>query len=238
MRLLITRPEPDNERTAAALRARGHEVMLAPLLRIAAVADADLGTGPWAAILLTSANSARAIAGHPRREELTRLPVLAVGHSSAEAARAAGFTDVVPADGDGRDLARLAAARLGGVRLPVLYLAGEDRARDLASELAAHDLPVQTVVIYRAARAAEFPPAVRAALEQGGIDGVLHFSRRTAENYVACAGALHERALAPVHFCLSEGVAEPLKRAGAKKIRIASHPDEATLLALVTPQSR
>ena len=37
MRLLVTRPEPDNERTAAALRAQGHEVVLAPLLRIEAV---------------------------------------------------------------------------------------------------------------------------------------------------------------------------------------------------------
>jgi uroporphyrinogen-III synthase len=236
MRLLITRPEPDNERTASALRARGHEVMLAPLLRIAAVGDAELGAGPWAAVLLTSANGARAIATHPRHSELIGLPVLAVGHSSAEAARAAGFADVVSADGDGRDLARLAATRLAGSRLPVLYLAGEDRARDLPAELAVRGLSVQTVVIYRAARAAAFPPAVRAALEQGRIDGVLHFSRRTAETYVSCAGELLERALAPVHFCLSDGVAEPLRHAGAEKIRVAPHPDEARLLALVSPQ--
>ena len=42
MRLLVTRPEPDNARTAAALRAKGHEVVLAPLLHIEAVAGADL----------------------------------------------------------------------------------------------------------------------------------------------------------------------------------------------------
>ena len=76
MRLLVTRPEPDNERTAAALRAQGHEVLLAPLLRIEPIADADLGAPPWAAILLTSANGARAIAAHPRRGELIALPVL------------------------------------------------------------------------------------------------------------------------------------------------------------------
>ena len=70
MRLLVTRPEPDNERTAAVLRAQGHEVVLAPLLHIEAVADADLGAPPWAAILLTSANGARALADHPRRGEL------------------------------------------------------------------------------------------------------------------------------------------------------------------------
>ena len=236
MRLLVTRPEPDNERTAAALRARGHAVTLAPLLHIAAVGEADLGGAPWGAILLTSANAARAIALHPRRGKLLRLPVLAVGRSSAEAARAAGFADVVSADGDGRDLARLAAARLSGSRLPLLYLAGEDRAGDLVGELAAHGLTVRTVVIYRAASASAFPQGVRAALEQGRIDGVMHFSRRSADTYVACAGEFLLPALAPVHYCLSAGVAEPLKRAGAKRIRVAAQPEEASLLALVTPQ--
>ena len=37
MKLLVTRPEPDGERTAEALRARGHEVLLAPMLRMQAV---------------------------------------------------------------------------------------------------------------------------------------------------------------------------------------------------------
>jgi uroporphyrinogen-III synthase len=236
MRLLVTRPEPDNERTATALRALGHEVMLAPLLHIEAI-DADLGAGPWAAILLTSANAARAIMAHPRRGELLRLPVVAIGRSSAEAARAAGFADVVSADGDGRDLARLAAARFAGSRLPLLYLAGEDRARDVAGELAAQGLTVRTVVVYRAASAAALPPDVLALLRQGRIDGVLHFSRRSAETYVACAAEFREQALAPVHYCLSAGVAGPLKTAGAVQIRIAAEPDEASLLALVTPRT-
>ena len=93
MRLLVTRPEPDNARTAAALRAKGHEVVLAPLLHIESVIGADFGAPPWAAILLTSSNGARALADHPRRGELLALPVLAVGRSSADAARAVGFAD-------------------------------------------------------------------------------------------------------------------------------------------------
>ena len=57
--------------------------------------------------------------------------MLAVGRSSAEAARAAGFADVASADGDAVDLARLAARRFAGSRLPLLYLAGEDRSGEL-----------------------------------------------------------------------------------------------------------
>ena len=236
MRLLVTRPEPDNARTAAVLRSQGHEVVLAPLLHIEAVADADFGASTsvpsWAAILITSANGVRALAGHPRRGELLALPVLAVGGSSAEAARAAGFADVMSAEGDAVDLARLAAQRFAGSKLPLLYLAGEDR----SGELAMPGLTVRTVVVYRAARAEKLPPAARAALEQGRIDGVLHFSRRSVESYLDCGRDIIGAALKPVPYCLSARVAEPLRLAGASRIEVAPRPDEASLLALVMPQ--
>jgi uroporphyrinogen-III synthase len=237
MRLLLTRPEPDGERTAAELRARGHEVLLAPLLQIEPVADAELGAGPWAAVLLTSANGARAIASHPRRSELVRLPVLAVGPASAGAARAAGFVDVVSADGDGGDLTRLAARRFAGASQPLLYLAGADRAHDLAAELAAANVEVRTVVVYRAVADAKLPPAAREALAAGRIDGIIHFSRRSVESYLAAAHGLPDAALKLVHFCLSERAAEPLRIAGAADVRVPARPNEAALLALVAAQN-
>jgi len=232
MRLLVTRPEPDNARTAAALHVQGHEVVLAPLLHIEAIADADFGALPWAAVLLTSANGARALVDHPRRDELLALPLLVVGRASVEAARAVGFVDVTSADGDADDLARLAAQRFAGASHPLLYLAGEDR----SGELGVQGVTVRTVVVYRAAKAGKFPPAVRAALEQGGIDGVLHFSRRSVESYLDCSRDLAGAALKPVHYCLSARAAEPLRLAGAPQIHVASQPDEASLLALVMPK--
>jgi uroporphyrinogen-III synthase len=233
MHILVTRPEPDNEHTAAALRALGHDVLLAPLLHVEAIANTNLGAAPWAAILLTSANGARAAANHPRHAELIRLPVLAVGRSSAEAARAAGFADVSSANGDARDLARLAAGRFAGTKLPLLYLAGEDR----SGELAVPGVTVRTVVVYRAAKARHFPAEVRDALVRGTIDGVLHFSRRSVESYIECGSKISEAALAPAHYCLSARTAEPLRHAGAARVLVAAHPDEASLLALVTPKS-
>lgn len=231
MRLLVTRPEEGGERSVAVLRARGHEVLLAPLLRIEAIADADLGAPPWAAILLSSANAARAIASHPRIGELTALPALAVGLNTAEAARAAGFTDVQSADGDAQDLIRVAATRFAGSRAPLLYLAGEERARDLAGDLAG--LVVRTVVVYRAVKIANLPPALQTALASDRLDGVLHYSLRTAEAYVACtrSAGLLDKALAPIHYCLSPRVAGAL--ADAPNIRIAARPEEAALLDLV-----
>jgi uroporphyrinogen-III synthase len=239
VRLLVTRPEPDGERTAQALRARGHAVALAPLLRTENV-DFVLPEQAFSAVVLTSANAARAIADHPGRAQLTALTAFTVGRRTAEAARALGFRDVRSADGDKGDLVDLLRADLSRTdllriefsdRAPLLYLAGEDRAGDLA----AAGLPVHTAVVYRAVKAAHFPPPVAAALAQREIDGVLHFSARSAEAYLDCAarGGIGDQALAPVHYCLSRQVAVPLSAAGAVAVRIAARPDEMAMLELV-----
>ena len=55
MRVVITRPQSDGERTAAALRARGHEVLVTPLMRVEPVTP-DLH-GKWGAVIITSANA-------------------------------------------------------------------------------------------------------------------------------------------------------------------------------------
>jgi uroporphyrinogen-III synthase len=232
VRFLVTRPAADAARTAAALRARGHDAIVAPLLTVEILSDAELGDGPWSAILLTSANAARAIAAHPRRDELRRIPGFAVGRQTAQELQAAGFSDVTSADGDVDDLAALVAARL---RTPgrLLYLAGEERAGDLAGALRARSFAVDTVVVYRVAAAEALPAEATAAL-RGDLDGVLHYSRRSAAAFVAAArrSGLLEAALRPTHYCLSAKVAEPLRQAGAAKLRIAARSDEAALFAL------
>jgi uroporphyrinogen-III synthase len=233
VRLLLTRPQADAERTAAALRERGHEVIVAPLLAIEILPNAEIGAGPWAAILVTSANAVRAITGHRRRAELRGIPVFTVGKHSAAAMRDLGFTTVVSADGNVTDLASLVGARLKpGAQL--LYLAGEERSGDLAGMLRAQNFAVDTALVYRAVAAKMLPHHATDAL-RAGIDGVLHFSRRSAEAYVDAAhsAGLDEAALTkPVHFCLSARVTEPLLEAGAGTIRIAARPEEAALIAL------
>ena len=238
MRLLVTRPHEDGERTAAVLRARGHFVMLAPLLRIEPV-GADCGSGPFAAVLTTSANAAHAIAAHARIGELRGLPLYTVGSRGAEAARTAGFTTVHSADGDAHDLIEMVAREMAGARAPLLYLAGEDRSVDLAEALGRHGLTVRTAVVYRAAAAERLSREAEQAIAAGEIDAVLHYSRRSAETFVRCAEAagLSDRALALTHFCLSAQAAAPLSAAGAANIRVAPRSEEEALLSLVGASS-
>src|SRR5258708_1983548 len=76
MRLLVTRPEPDATRSADALRLRGHEAIVAPLTRMETIAT-EFG-GPFSAVLMTSANAARAVAQHPRLGDFRTLPLFTI----------------------------------------------------------------------------------------------------------------------------------------------------------------
>jgi uroporphyrinogen-III synthase len=229
VRLLVTRPESEGERTAQALRVRGHAVTLAALLRIEPVAF-EVPDKPYGAVVLTSANAVRAVARHQQRAELMALPVFTVGRHTAEAAQAGGFREVASAEGDRSDLVALLRSRFGNSGTLLLHLAGEDQAGDLTTG----GILVETVIAYRAEKTQRFPPEVEAAL--ASFDGILHFSRRSAEAYLSCAAAMDMLgvALTPIHFCLSARVAEPLITAGAANIRIALRPNEAALIDLVS----
>ncbi len=89
-------------------------------------------------------------------------------------------------------------------------------------------------VIYRALLQ---PLAADARAELGGgqIDAVLHYSRRSARQYLDAAEeeGLLPQALRPIHACLAGPVAAVLREAGAGTVTVAARPDEAHLLSLL-----
>src|ERR1700724_955440 len=99
MAVLVTRPHPDDEATAAALRARGIEVLRAPMLRFEPVAFHDDHDAHYGAVIVTSANALRGIEPHLAGSGLLKLPLFAVGAHTAAAAHSAGFHNEIPASG-------------------------------------------------------------------------------------------------------------------------------------------
>lgn len=253
MAVLVTRPFPDNERTADALRAQGFAVMLAPMLRFEPVAlPADLGCD-FGAVIVTSGNALRAVVPQLQATQegaqrggsgLLRLPLFAVGEQSSTAAREAGFTKVISADGDAADLRDLIVAsartsdknRVFKKSATLLYLAGSDISRDLASELSGRGFHVLTQTVYRMAPVAALPREACDAFAAQGIEAVLHFSRRSATAFVAAARAegVEISALAVPQCCMSASIAEVLREAGAARVMVANHPDENHLLEGLT----
>jgi uroporphyrinogen-III synthase len=235
LRLLVTRPEGDGSRTAARLRALGHEVMELPLLRIEAIGHAQLGPGPWAAILFTSANAVRAIAAQRRFKNIAGLPAYVVGARTRAAADAAGFAEVISADGDADDLIALVVAQPPAADLPLLYPAGNERAGDVDAGLHAHGFRVETIEVYRSVMVADLRDDVRTALAAGRIHAVLHYSARTAAAFVAACrtAGIDIAMLATRQLCLSAQVAVPLRDAKAEAIDVAAVPTEEALLQLI-----
>jgi uroporphyrinogen-III synthase len=233
MRILVTRPEPDAERSAAALRERGHDATVLPLMGVEPVA-AEIGAGPWGAVIATSANACRAIAPRPEAAGLLCLPLFAVGRRTAQAARTAGFADVTAAEGNVRALAAAIVESAARER-PLLYLAGEERAADLEGMLMAEGFQVTTAVVYRMVAMNGFSVAVAAALGGGAIDAALHYSAASASTCLnaAAAAGITPSLLKIRHFCLSAQVAAVLAAAGATELFVAAEPSEAALFDLI-----
>jgi uroporphyrinogen-III synthase len=230
MHVLVTRPEGDAARTAQLLAARGHAVLLAPLLRVETIERTF--DGPFAAVLLTSRNAARALTQRGRAA-LTHLPAFTVGGRTAAAAREAGFARIESADGALADLVRLVRARRPEGRL--LYLAGEHRAGELADDLAADGIAVETIVVYRMVPVESIPAEAVRALSERQLDAVLHYSRRSALTFLhlATQAGLLNAMLNLAHYCLSQDVAAVLRESGAGQVSVAAVPTETALFELL-----
>jgi uroporphyrinogen-III synthase len=235
MSILVTRPQPDDETTAAGLRAKGFEVLRAPMLRFEPVAFQDDLDARYGAVIVTSANALRGIEPHLAGHRLLKLPLYAVGEHTAAAARRIGFSQVIPANGDATALRELMLTSVKAKELKkastLLYLAGADLARDLAGELGERGFTVVTATTYRMNPVASLPREVCDAFAANGIEAVLHYSRRSARAFLEAArtAGVEISALAIPQCCISAAVALVVRDAGATQVMVAAAPDEKSL---------
>ena len=240
MAVLVTRPLPDGEATAASLRARGFAALSAPMLRFEPLPFHDDEDVQYGAVVATSANALRGIESQLAGSALLKLPLFAVGEHTAAAARQAGFTSVAIASGDAGTLRDLVAESVKSKMLkkasPLLYLAGADLARDLAGELGEKGFSVVTQTTYKMVPAKHLPREVCDAFVAGEIEAVLHYSRRSARAFLEAArdGGVEISALALPQCCISAAVASIVREAGAGQVAVAASPDENALFEALT----
>jgi uroporphyrinogen-III synthase len=230
MAVLVTRPHPDNEATARALRERGFEVVLAPMLRFEQVPLDEALDVDLAGVIVTSANALRAV--ESELAELAALPLFAVGNHTADEARRLGFARVISAEGDAAKLRqRIAREFRGKAAAKLLYLAGGDLSRDLAGELGADGFEVITRTTYRMVALSGLSRETREAFAANEVEAVLHYSQRSARAFLEAARAdgVEISALAVPQCCISANVAAILREAGAVQVLSAASPDENAL---------
>ncbi len=234
MRLIVTRPEPDDMRTGRALIRLGHEAILSPMLDIVLDAKAPIPERAYQAVAVTSSNAVRALAARVASPIAVGTPLLAVGDQTALEAKRAGFA-ARSAGGALDDLAALVERELSPAAGPLLYATGEERSGDLAARLQERGFDVETAVLYRAVARNELANVAKDALRAGTVDGVLFYSQRSGAAFVLALRAAH---LAPLSagvtcYCLSAATAEPLSGVVTGKLLIADRPDQLALFSLV-----
>ena len=104
MRVLITQPAQDAEATAAVLRARGHDVLSAPLITAERLASPKINLSAAQGFVVTGGEGARALAD---QVGVRTFPVFTDSEATAAILTALGFKEVLTAKDDTADLARL-----------------------------------------------------------------------------------------------------------------------------------
>lgn len=228
MRVLITRPEREATALAAALARRGHAPVIAPLFTLQMLhppQDFAAALVACQAVLLTSANGARALA---EASDQRSRPVFAVGDTTAATAEGLGFTSVASASGDAAALAELVRQRLDPANGPLLHVAGVDVAGDPAPE----GFEVRRFALYEARAAEALPDSARAALQARALDVATFFSPRAASVFATLTdkAGLAEACRQVTAVAISPTAAEPLKSLPFRAIRTAARPTRQAVL--------
>ena len=214
--VLILRPLPGADETAARARALGLDPVVAPLFAVRPLAWQAPNPADFDAVMLTSANAVRF--GGDALTPFLGLPCFAVGDATTEAASEAGFRDIRTGPGDGAALIGMMAA--AGVRA-AFHPCGEDRRYLDPAGVRILDMPV-----YVAEASSRLSPQAEAALAEGAL--VLLHSPRAASLFkqLRSAGRAQVR-LAAISAAAAEEAGE-----GWKSISIAELPRDQALLEL------
>ena len=230
--VLVTRPRPEAEETAARLRSLGFEPMIEPMLEIVPLAGPPLDLSGVQALLVTSRNGARALARRTARRDLR---VLAVGDATAKTVRDLGFAEVESAAGAASDLAEVVRRRCDPRGGRLLHIRGDEIAVDPVGLLQAAGFDAEPLVLYESRTPSAFGGRLERTMRQHALGYALFFSPRTARTFVTLARAAD---LGPdcegVEACaLSAVVALALQGVPWGAVRVSVRPEQGALLDLL-----
>jgi uroporphyrinogen-III synthase len=229
-RILITRPEPGASQTAERLATLGYTPIVAPVLAIMPVAALLRLPSHISATLVTSRNAVPACP-----PSCFDRPVFAVGSATASCAAAAGFRNVIDADGDAEVLAVLVADTLSPENGSLFLPTGLGQGTALAANLRKRGFRVIRRVAYQAVSVTALPPEAVSDLQRGQLTAAMFFSTETARHFVRLVleAGLGESVTDVEALSISERPAMELKRLPWRRISVATKPNQNAMLALL-----
>ncbi|MBO9581580.1 MAG: uroporphyrinogen-III synthase [Sphingobium sp.] len=217
--LVLLRPQPGNDASAARAREMGLTVIQLPLFDVLPADGGPAPTGPFDALLLTSINGVRF--GATVMAAFADLPAYAVGAATAHAARVAGGHErVITGGGDARSAAAMMVA---DGRRNVLHISGE-HVRPFDSL----GMNIRRHIVYRAVE--RDMAAIRAVLSRLGPAVVALHSPRAAVRFSSLVPAARRMRM---HIAAISDAAARVCGKGWASITISDAPDDTALLHCV-----
>lgn len=227
----MTRTEANATRTADKLRARGYEPVVLPLF-----ACRDTGTrlpeADFDGFVFTSRHAIETLNERGWRPRSANLIAYCVGEKTAEAARKLGFNNVIAGNGTAAQLAERIVEETKEKPCKILYLAGVDRAFDMAAGLANSSNQLEIAEIYSIEPIVPSQGQIQATIEAVSGGAVLGFSERTAAHmgHVLFPNGKEDRAETLHFIALSEKVAASVLQYSWRKIYVSDAPNEHSVL--------
>jgi uroporphyrinogen-III synthase len=216
--LVLLRPQPGNDASAARAREMGLSVIQIPLFDVLPADGGPLPTGPYDALLLTSINGVRF--GATIMAAFAHLPAYGVGEATAYAARFAGHPNVITGGGDAQSTAAMMAA---DGRRSVLHISGED-----VRPFDSHGISIERHVVYRTVL--RDTDSVRTALKGLGPMVVAVHSPRAAIQFTSLIPATRRLR---IHVVAISDAAARLCGKGWASLTVPAAPNDTALLHCV-----
>lgn len=225
--LWVTRPSLDAPKQAGILQDNGYNTECFGLLDIE-IYEKEVDTTDCQAVVFTSANGVRA---YVQNGGDINLPAFAVGDATMVQAEEYGFKNVISANGDINDLSDVIKENLNPADGMLYHCAGSVIAKDLGALLDGFCYQVKRVPLYDAVPCVHLTSTLCTHIENGGIQGVLLMSPRTADIFVHLVHihGLDKYVQSMVIFSLSDAVASKVSDLGADVV-VAKTPTTDSLV--------
>ncbi|NQZ14034.1 MAG: uroporphyrinogen-III synthase [Alphaproteobacteria bacterium] len=227
--VLITRPIDNAMPLAKVLEEMGCHVLIEPMLTIEPIAFDRIDFSKFDGFIFTSKNAIKSL---PNDFSAHEKPIYTVGQSTAEEALQTGFQNVQCTGKDVEELISSLTEKAGSYA----YFQGENVTVSISERLMKiPGISIQNIVSYRAVPAPNFSDNILKIIINSGIEYVLFYSRRTADNFVHL---MHKndctRAAESIQvLCLADSMLESLSVLPWKQIHVSDYPDQKHMLALL-----
>ncbi|MEO8722876.1 MAG: uroporphyrinogen-III synthase [Sphingobium sp.] len=215
-RLVLLRPQPGADHSAARAKDAGFDVISCPLFTVHPLAWLAPDPALFDAIMLTSANALRH--GGSQLGQYIKLPAFAVGAATAQTAQLAGFVNV---HAGGENAQQLIADMIGAGHRQVLHIAGRD-----VRPVDAGSLHLTRVSVYESGEASS-AQELNAHLQRGDV--LLVHSARAAQRL---ASLVLPEARSALNLVAISDIALAAAGPGWNRARAAFTPDDGAMLAI------